>query len=329
MSARSSAMVSLALLLLACGNIVREKPSGNTGSSSGGSDACERDCQGQPCTNGFCEPEVLATELYFPSRLALDEARVYWTSAGGTIDALPIAGGERMTLASGQDDPFDIVVDEDGIFFTDSGKNTVVAMPIEGGLTTLLAETGNPLGMTKRGGAVYFTNTYDPLSNDEQVMRAPLPAGPASVIATSKGAWMVATDEAHVYWTDRANQAVWSAPVEGGDAAMIAEGIIEPTDIEVDEEAIYVTALEATYRISIGGGALEPLVWGAGRGLAIDAAYVYVGTADGRVLKVEKAGGAAITLAKGELYPSDIAVDGESVYWVTRQETGVLARTAK
>ncbi|UQA58964.1 hypothetical protein [Polyangium aurulentum] len=333
MSARVLSIPRLALLLgllAGCGDVVREEPRGS-GSSGGGASggACERDCKGRPCIDGLCEPEVLASDLYFASRLALDETRVYWTSAAGTIDALALGGGARITLASGQEDPWDLAVDEQGIYWTDSGANTVVSMPPSGGATTLLTEAGNPLGIVVRNGAVHFTNTYDKLSNDEQVVRVPLPAGPASVVAATPGAWMLAVDDTRVYWTDRASGAVWSALLGGGDAKALAQGIVEPTDIEVDGEAAYVTALEATFRIPLAGGAPEALVWGAGRGLAIDATQVYVGTADGRVLAVPKTGGAALTLGRTELYPSDIAVDDENVYWIVRSESGVLVRTPK
>lgn len=337
MSARAAPSLSVALLLglvSACGNIVREEPLGGSGASGGTSggasgSACERDCKGQPCTGGLCEPVVLASELYFASRLALDETRVYWTSAQGTVNALPLDGGAVLTLASGLDDPWDLAVDEQGVYATDSGANTVVAIPLLGGPTTLLAEAGNPLGIVVRSGVIHFTNTYDKLSNDEQIMRAPLPAGPASVVAATPGAWMLAVDDSRVYWTDRASAAVWSAPLAGGDATLLAEGIVEPTDIEVDADAVYVTALEATFRIPLAGGAPEALVWGAGRGLAMDATHIYVGAADGRVLEVPKTGGAARALARTELYPSDIAVDHENVYWITRAESGVLVRTPR
>ena len=337
MSVRACLIPPVALLfglVSACGNVVREEPSGAGGASSSASSgassgACERDCKGQPCTGGLCEPVVLASDLYFASRLALDGTRVYWTSADGTVHALPLGGGAMITLASGQEDPWDLAVDEQGVYVTDAGANTVVSIPLSGGPTALLAEAGNPLGIVVRSGVVHFTNTYDKLSNDEQIVRVPLPAGPASVVAATPGAWMLAVDDTRVYWTDRASAAVWSAPLAGGDPTLIAEGIVEPSDIEVDEGAVYVTALEATFRIPLPGGAPEALVWGAGRGLAMDATHIYVGAADGRVLRVPKTGGAALTLARTELYPSDIAVDDENVYWVTRSTSGVLVRTHK
>ena len=136
-------------------------------------------------------------------------------------------------------------------------------------------------------------------------------------------------DDTRVYWTDRASSAVWSAPLSGGDATLFAEGIIHPTDIEVDADAVYIAALEATFRIPLAGGAPEVLSWGAGKGLAMDATHIYVGAADGRVLKVPKTGGPALALSKSDLYPSDIAVDDENVYWITRTESGALWRTPK
>jgi hypothetical protein len=291
--------------------------------------SCAHDCLGSACSKGLCEPEVLASGLYFASRIALDSTRVYWTSADGTINALPLAGGAMVTLAAGQDDPWDIAVDKAGVYWTDGGADTVMSAPLGGGMPTLLTEAGNPLSIVVHGGYVYFTDTYDKASNDEHVTRVPLPSGPSQVVGSTLGAWAVAASDERAYWSDTASDTVWTAPVSGGTAMVLASGIVDPTDIEVDSDAVYVVGLEATYRIPLAGGAAEPLVWGAGRGLAIDADHVYVGTADGRVLRAPKAGGAALALARTELYPYDMAVNDQYLYWVVRAQDGLLVRTPK
>ncbi|MEP7122105.1 MAG: hypothetical protein ABJE95_14395 [Byssovorax sp.] len=301
----------------------------NLGSDSTTCGACDHDCEGSACNAGLCEPVVLASGLYFASRLALDAARVYWTSAAGDVSALPLAGGAIATLAAGQDDPFDLAVDAHGVYWTSVGANTVQSIPLAGGVPVLLAAAGNPLGIALRGDVVYFADSYDKLSNDDHVRRVPLPAGPPSVVAATSGAHLVAVDDARVYWTDTAGAAVWSAPPGGGAPTLLASGIVDATEIEVDEAAAYVTGLEATFRIPLAGGPPQALVWGAGRGLAIDASHLYVGAADGRVLRVAKTGGPALALARTELYPSDIAVDDTHVYWVVRSQAGELVRTPK
>ncbi len=319
------------LLFVGCGNIVRQEMANdnNDSSGSGSGGACERDCKGQPCVDGLCAPEVFVTDLYYANRLALDTFRVYWTTSDGTIKARLLGEKKIETLISGQAGPTDIAVDALGIYWTDSDANTIQSMPLGGGPMTLFAETGNPLGIVVRGGAVYVTNTYDKLSNDEQVVRVPLPAGPASVVSTSLGAYMLAVDDARVVWTDRASGSVWSAPIAGGDATLLAGGLAEPLEVEMDNAAVYVTTLEATFRIPLVGGAPDALLWGAGRGLAMDATHVYVGTVDGRIVKVSKTGNGVIELSKTALYASDIAVDDEHVYWMTRAESGALYRTNK
>jgi hypothetical protein len=366
MSARALAIAGIALLLGlvgACGGVVLEQAAGSGGAASTGAGAagphactagfadcngdaadgceadlgndgascgaCDRDCEGSPCNGGLCQPVVLASNLNFASRIALDATRVYWTSAAGDVSALLLAGGAITTLAAGQDDPFDLAVDAHGVYWTSAGANTVQSIPLGGGLPVLLAEAGNPLGIAIRGDVVYFADSYDKLSNDDHVRRVPLPAGPPSVVAATSGAWMVAVDDTRVYWTDSVGAAVWSAPIGGGEPTLLAAGIVDATEIEVDAEAAYVTGLEATFRIPLAGGAPQALVWGAGRGLAIDAIHLYVGAADGRVLRVAKTGGAALALARTELYPSDIAVDDTHVYWVARSGDGELVRTPK
>jgi hypothetical protein len=290
--------------------------------------ACEHDCLGAACKDGMCEPEVLASNLPYANRLALDEERVYWTSSDNRIQALPLGGGTPVVLADKQDGPWDIAADGAALYWTSTDANQVRSLALGGGAPAVLADAGNPLGIAVRKGALYFTDTYDKLSDQEHVVRIPLPGGAPQTIASTAGAWMVAADDQRAYWTDRASGAVWSAPVSGGDAAMMAS-ILEPTDIEVDGEAVYVTGLEGTFRVPLGGGAPQVLAAGAGLGLAIDATHVFVGTADGRILRVPKVGGAAVALAKAELYPSDIAVSDQHVLWITRAKAGALLRTPK
>jgi hypothetical protein len=331
-SIRNPLFMCALLGLVGCANVVRQETStnstGSSGTSSGGG-ACERDCQGQPCIDGLCAPEILVSDLYYTNRLAVDASRVYWTSADGTIKARSTTKDTIETLISGQAGPTDIAVDSSGIYWTDSDANTIHSMPLNGGPTALLAETGNPLGIVVHNGTVYVTNTYDKLSNDEQIVRIPLPAGPSNVISTSLGAYMLAVDDTRVVWTDRASGSVWTAPITGGDAMLLAGDLVQPLEIEMDADAAYVTTLEATIRIPLKGGTPEALVSGPGRGLAMDATHIYVGTADGRILKVAKTGGGAIELSKTALYADDIAVNDQHVYWITRAESGLLLRTNK
>jgi len=291
--------------------------------------SCGRDCQGSACVDGICAPDVLASDQYYASRLSLDGARVYWTSADGGIRAIPLAGGDPQEIAGGQDDPWDIAVDGLGVYWTDSGNDRVMALPFGDDLPKTLADAGNPLLLVVRGDHVYFTDTYDKASSDEHVRRVPVAGGATVNVSATLGAWGVAVDASRAYWTDPASDEVWSAPLAGGLPEPMATSVVDPTDIEVDEEAVYVTAIEATYRIPLDGGPPEALVWGAGRGLAVDGERVFVGTADGRILAVPKHGGAALTLSKGDLPPSDIGVSDSHVYWILRDLSGSLLRTPK
>ena len=97
----------------------------------------------------------------------------------------------------------------------------------------------------------------------------------------------------------------------------------------MDGDALYVTGLEATFRVPLAGGAPEVLVAGAGRGLAIDATHVFVGPADGRLLWVPNTRGATPELSRTELYPADIAVNDQYVFWIVRSLSGALVRTPR
>ena len=83
--------------------------------------------------------------------MAVDATSVYWINSGpnlssGAIMKVALAGGDPVTLASGQRDPRSIAVDATGVYWTNGGSagtsiadGTVMKVALAGGDPVTLA----------------------------------------------------------------------------------------------------------------------------------------------------------------------------------------------
>jgi hypothetical protein len=80
-----------------------------------------------------------ASATYFPSDIAVDETRVYWTGfttgevPGGTVMSVGKHGGAPTTLASGSGEPTGIAVDATSAYWADFYEGTVMKVALAGG----------------------------------------------------------------------------------------------------------------------------------------------------------------------------------------------------
>jgi len=180
--------------------------------------------------------------------------------------------------------------------------------------------------MIAKGGSVFW---YE--GQTKSLRMAPATGGPAKTLSsdfTSDFA-PIATDGNNVYVAD--SWTIKKVPVGGGPADSLAQANFYIWDVATDGAYVYWIdnePLANVERVPVGGGAKEKLGAGdkAGR-MRLAGGWVYWTSHDDTILRVPAGGGAVETLAGGLPFLSDIACDGEFVFF-SEQDTGRIRKVA-
>jgi hypothetical protein len=310
------------------------------------------------CTAGVSVPATTAV-----AAIAVDETDIYWVELGdgnpspsGIVGRCGKAGCTSPTvLASGLTEPFDVVLGDASVFFSDldgiHGCDKAACSPSllasEPQTTFLAVDTTD---VFFRAGGIYSC-----------------PLGGCSVPTTLAGFTgdnyvTVAIDKTDVYWVSTSYSGGMLDPTgkvlacaKTGCAGMprtVMSGVPYPFDLAVDADRVYVTS--GQYGPDDAGailtcpksGCAEPATLAGGLhhpiAVAADSTTVYwvdEGTmaanfVDGDVASCPKTGcaGGARFLATSQNTPAAIATDESCVYWVETPHgagTGAIHRTGK
>lgn len=342
---------------------VTDAGSGETGcpDGRGGTDcgSCPRDCLGGACTNGACQPVVIA-HAPAPFSVVLDDARVYWVSVGpgsvwsgpGEIWSVKKDGTDLRMVATGLDGPQAVFADSSNLFWTELNAGRLWRADRNGANAIVIYDrgAGGAFNLVADATSVYWVDYYQ----SQSIQKVPRGAGPDAgvptiVAANQRYPFGIAQDANNIYWSDREGSFMGPLP-DGGIPGRIwmapKDGSSSPVLLATDQANPFHVAVDATslYWVDNGSGSVMRLRFGettptevlhvsAPYGVAVDNANVYVTSlgeyqGDGKLLSVPKGGGAAFVMASGLPGPTRLAVDDTAVYWANHYG-GTVMKIAK
>jgi hypothetical protein len=301
-----------------------------------------------PPDAGPSDATVAAPEAGGESSVAFDSAVIPDVAAGQT-DAVseaaadaPVEVSSAVTLATGQNNPLNVAVDDVNVYWTNHGfsangfrDGAVVKVAVGGGNPVTLA-TGPAEAIAVNASTVYFTGAGS-------IMAVPIDGGTVTTLVTGQSFVPpdIALDGDEVYWSNRGSQggpgAVMKAPLAGGAPVTIAATSGPPANIAVDAYRVYWLELfpgspfpnvplaspsVLLMTLPIDGGTPLALTGKSGldfvapaeSNLIVRGDSVYAEFFSGGLVRVPlDAGASPSTLAQGS--NTGIAVDDTSVYW--------------
>ena len=322
--------------------------------------ACAHICQVQAtntCSNGYCQPAVVAAPNAPIWDIAVNATTIYWTqpfsgSNSGEILMKDFAAGSTVvTLFQNLGDPRGIALDLNNIYWVNYGSTDVdqykilggevaTEWPVYGDAGAIPPTYAQPLAVAVDGSYIYWV-----ANAAGDVLRVPI--GSAGTVAPTilqsgeSNPVAIAVDGNNVYWCDQgtstnpANGSVRQKAKDGsGSAITLAGSEPSPWSIAVDANNVYWTDQVNpgfVKQITIGqttGAKTLAQNEGAPYGIAIDGTSVYwTDNDDNTVNKVPIGGGAKFQYAVQQANPAAITVDQKNIYWVNHASGQILEVT--
>jgi hypothetical protein len=231
------------------------------------------------------------------SWLSVNSTELVWAvPSTGEILAMPKGGGEPRVLASDQDVPLRVVIDDTKAYWTNWGS------------------CGNCMSGS--------------------VMSVALSGGPPTTIASKQDHPNgIALDRVNVYWVT-AGGTVMQAPVVGGAPNALASGLMNPFFVTVDESTVYWTLPKGVMSCPTIGCNRRPTQVASGMKapnvLITDSTALYFSDwDDGTVWKLVKGQRAPALLASNQEKPDVVVLGANSLYWYNAGPEGSIMRVPK
>ncbi len=289
-----------------------------TSSSSGPVDGSDSSTGAPPTDPGCPECTVLADGLESGRGVAIDDTHVYFTDqTAGTVERVAIDGGDRMVLASDQDDAYDVTVADGVVYWTrHSAEGRVVRIAKDGGTPEFVDDdTPYARGVAVDDSHVYWTRYA---SNEGALHRRALDLeSPTELLYTgSAGFSELALSSTRVFVSSH-------DPYTGG------VSFIEPPPEEMIGTVLSVPLagdLDDTETAAVGGEVAQP--WG----VAIAGDELYFATGDGgggygpnRIFQLTIGSPPAAQFTSPQTAPWGVAADDAWVYFTDASEVKAAA----
>lgn len=293
-----------------------------------------------PQTQGVVTPaetKQLASIKAGANEIAIDAEHLYWASyEEGTIKKVPRAGGEVVTLATGEDHPIGIAIDGKNVYWVAYGTALKKA-PLAGGPAVTLAKAD---AGTLYGVAVDATHAYATDYAGGAILRVAIegPTDVTPIVPMSTGggpvrANAVTVSGGYVYWAvsgeGTGKGRIMRVAVDGKGLPMLLTGGLpgHTSGIAVDGDTLYFTIYDergSVHAVPVAGGITRTIARDQKfpTHVVVNGGRVFwtnsdEGRGDGSIMVAKKDG--SVTVLAGALPgPYSIAVDGADVFWSTR-----------
>ncbi|MCL2448614.1 MAG: hypothetical protein FWD17_06695 [Polyangiaceae bacterium] len=214
--------------------------------------------------DGGGAPSPVAIAQNNATALVFHSGSLYWTNQGdragtGSVVSLPLDGGAMSTLASGQDSPSAIAVDDSNVYviaggsLDDGGASTValLSVPQTGGTpATLVSGLGSPGPVAVHDGTVAFFSSATADGGTASRISTVLTVGgaPAALATSDHRVAAIAIDAMNVYWVNsstygldaiQADGQIQSVPLAGGAAVVLADNQANPRKMVLLGSTLY------------------------------------------------------------------------------------------
>ncbi|HEX4476313.1 MAG TPA: hypothetical protein VH142_14605 [Polyangiaceae bacterium] len=142
-----------------------------------------------------------------PDQLVVDSKNLYIGGADGTVSLFPLTGGAVKTLATAAAGVLRLAVSATDAYFTTADQVVLsTPIPAGGTIATVASTQNSPLAVAVDDEFVYWTTqgTSNRNFNDGTIVKAPVGGGPTVVLATAQvDPNSITVDATSVYWTNK------------------------------------------------------------------------------------------------------------------------------
>jgi hypothetical protein len=285
-------------------------------------------------TRGISEPR---NDINY---IAVDSENLYWVDQKN-LNTMSVNGGSIVPLASLSNEPLDIIVNSNKVFWTETTgpahgeTGTVKSIFKSGGIETVFVQGGDaPRKLALFDDSLYWTEggVIGHFEGFGRIVKTPVNGGEETTVIAgiSSSSPPIAVNSSHLFIADKWR--IKRLHINGGIVETIVAADDGIEDIAIDESNIYwiEEPISAVRKAPLNGGLVTTLSdhgsgWGPPGPIRVLNGYVYWMDGFDTIEKVSVAGGPISTLASDLPFLNDFIVDETNVYF-SEHDTGAIKK---